>query len=167
MHKMAISSQDMQYLRNAIAHQYQKLLKRHRIEPDDVVQQTLEHAVRSWHRFQGRSTMRTWLVGIAKNTLLMECRARTTRKHDVPNGIDPVHRPSNHDLERCYAAREALFLYAKAMSHEQRQTLILQIAHGYSRDEISVMLGIPVATVGTRIFYARERMAMTRAELTL
>jgi RNA polymerase sigma-70 factor (ECF subfamily) len=62
-------------------------------EADDAVQETLLRAWRSYDRFEGRSSLRTWLYRIATNACLDALAQRKRRA--TPMDLGPAHRPED------------------------------------------------------------------------
>ena len=75
------------------------------VDADDAVQETMVRAWRSLDRFDGRSSLRTWLYRIATNVCLDALADRSRRERPVEEGPagsveDPLEvRPRTHWLE--------------------------------------------------------------------
>jgi RNA polymerase sigma-70 factor (ECF subfamily) len=128
----------------------------------DLVQDTLERGLRSLDRYKPGTDGRAWLLTILHHIFIDRCRSRTReRRADV----------SAEQVEERVAAPEAEALPAwAAISPEQLQAALekvpeefrlvyrLHALEGRSYIEISERLGIPKATVGTRLIRARRRL---------
>src|SRR5262244_252786 len=81
------------------------------VDADDAVQETLVRAWRALDRFDGRSSLRTWLYRIATNVCLDFLNDRSRRERPLETGpagtIDDqlVARPRTHWLEPVLEAR--------------------------------------------------------------
>src|SRR5437868_1056458 len=74
------------------------------VDADDAVQETMVRAWRSFDRFEGRASLRTWLYGIATNVCLDALTDRTRRARPMEEGPcrtvhdELVERPRAHWL---------------------------------------------------------------------
>jgi RNA polymerase sigma-70 factor, ECF subfamily len=110
--------------------------------------------------FEGRSSVATWLLAIARHKALSALRRRVDVEVDdqalieLSDGADdPETALQNKD--RAEQVRRAL----TALSGDHRQVIDLVYYHGRTVKEVGEVLGIPEATVKTRMFYARRRLA--------
>lgn len=135
-------------------------------DPDveDVVQQAFLAALDGAGRFDGRSKVSTWLVGIATRRALDAARARHRRRRwqQVTEWVGlgrPAARPDvRHDA--LAEAEEAL----AALSPEQRTVFVLHAVEGYTFKEIGEMTGTGISTLHARLKAARQRLDAALAE---
>jgi RNA polymerase sigma-70 factor, ECF subfamily len=110
-------------------------------------------------RFEGRSSVSTWLIAIARFKALSARRRRTDAQLDET--IDTVADTAN-DPEIALQEKDRGELLRKALTQllpEHRQIIDLVYYHAKSVDECAQTLSIPAATVKTRMFYARKKLA--------
>jgi RNA polymerase sigma-70 factor (ECF subfamily) len=153
------------------------------VDADDAVQETMVRAWRSLDRFDGRSSLRTWLYRIATNVCLdvLAARGRRERPMSGPPGTieDPLEtRPRAHWLEPiCDAAvlpadadpaerailRQSIRLaFVAALQHlppRQRAALLMTEVLGWSAAEAAESLETSVAAVNSALQRARATLA--------
>jgi RNA polymerase sigma-70 factor, ECF subfamily len=111
-------------------------------------------------RFEYRSSVSTWLMSIARNKALSACRRRTDAELDEK--IEATVADSADDPEVALQEKdrnELLRRALKRLSHEHRQVVDLVYYHEKSVDDVAHILDVPSATVKTRMFYARKKLA--------
>jgi RNA polymerase sigma-70 factor (ECF subfamily) len=131
----------------------------------DVAQQTFLLAWSKLSSFRGESAFYSWLYRIARNVAHSEKRRSRIQTSSLEymiesGGSEPVGAatPSHAGEadEHIEAVRNALM----QIPEEFRQPLILKEIDGLSYDEIHSILGIPTGTVRSRIFRARQELAV-------
>jgi RNA polymerase sigma-70 factor, ECF subfamily len=127
---------------------------------EDVVSETFIDAWQHAGRFEGRSSVSTWLLGIARHKALTAAQRRPTESIDdqaAQNVVDTANDPEAElgDRDRGVVIRRCL----KALSPEHAEIIDLVYYQEKSIKEIVEILGIPDNTVKTRMFYARKRLA--------
>ncbi len=153
-------------------------------DADDAVQDTMVRAWKSVDRFDGRSSLRTWLYRIATNVCLdaladRSRRARPIEEAPVGSVDDPLEqRPRTHWLEPIPDARalpadadpsERAILrqsirraFVSALQYlppKQRAVLLLSEVLGWSAAEIAESLDTSVAAVTSALQRARATLA--------
>lgn len=142
---------------------------KHAQDVEDVVQEIFIKAYRGLLAFKGESTFYTWLFRIARNAAL-NFVTRQSRlvvlRADLPNAeaedVDETHASSAEDPERRLLAKhisEGVERAMKKMQPELAEALMLYEVEGKQYKEIAQALEIPIGTVRTRIFRAREFIA--------
>jgi RNA polymerase sigma factor (sigma-70 family) len=131
-------------------------------ELDDAVQTTFVEAWRGLPRFEGRSRFSTWLVRIALHTC-SSLRRRLRRLLLTPDAR-ALQAPAmvllhGSDADWRLRARDQAVALQKALARvpdKKRVALVLCDLEGYAPGEVAEILGVPEATVRTRLFYARR-----------
>ena len=127
---------------------------------EDLLSEVFLDVWRQADRFEERSSVSTWLMSIARFKALSARRRRTECELteetegtlvDTANGPEAALQEKN----RSELLREAL----TQLSPEHREIIDLVYYHEKSISECAEILGIPAATVKTRMFYARKRLA--------
>jgi RNA polymerase sigma-70 factor (ECF subfamily) len=134
----------------------------------DVAQETFLTAHKQLRHFDGRSSLPTWLLGIAHNHCRNLARKRKPELtfEDEWTRIEEMDTRSKADSEKTLIDREALRCALKALSPEHREVVVLHEVEGHTYEEAALILGVPVGTVKSRLFHAflRLRTALAGAE---
>jgi RNA polymerase sigma-70 factor (ECF subfamily) len=110
-------------------------------------------------KFEGRSAVSTWLLSIARFKALSAVRKRTDEELDEETAEAIVD--TSDDPEAALAKKDkgaVLRDCMGALSAEHREIIDLVYYHEKSVEEVAAIVGIPEATVKTRMFYARKRL---------
>ena len=125
---------------------------------DEVLDDTMLVAWRKAHTFDATSRVSTWLFAIAYRQAL---KALRRLDWSLPDPVDEPAAPREEEPDRELAhmqLRERLDAVLAQLSPEHRAVIEMTYFHGYSCKEIAEVVGCPVATVKTRMFYARRHM---------
>lgn len=125
----------------------------------DAVQEVFTVAFRSMEKFEGRSSMKTWLFGIARR-VASDIRRSAPARHEVleeDSGRDVADSKSDLAVwaERSEAVKRAEKLLA-ALPEEQRMVFALFEVEEWTGAEIAEAIDVSVATVHSRLRLARE-----------
>jgi len=127
---------------------------------EDLLSEVFLDVWRQAGRFQRRSSVSTWLLAIARHKALSARRRRTGAELDEKieaTVADPANDPEAalQEKDRAEVLRRALI----RLSSEHREVIDLVYYHEKSVDEVAHILDVPPATVKTRMFYARKKLA--------
>ena len=136
-------------------------------EARDVAQEVFLQVFRTLHRFEGRSTVKTWIYRIVVNQcrnrlrwwrrrrrerwVSLESLAAGERVQALPEG-GPQHEVERRELGR--AVQRALL----SLPFSQRSVLLLREVEGLTCDETAELLQIRPGTVKSRLARAREAL---------
>ncbi len=131
---------------------------------DDVVQETFIVAGRRLHEFEGRSSVKTWLFGIAMR--IARTHRRSESRHERRVNEAAMNAETMHDP---YAGREAADLLHRLLAElddERRAAFVLSDFEGMTAVEIAEGLGVNLNTIYSRIRSARRQIedALARHE---
>jgi RNA polymerase sigma-70 factor (ECF subfamily) len=141
----------------------------------DIAQETFIRAYRAIPQFRGDSAFYTWLYRIAVNTAkkaLMELKrdplvtesARASRDEDDDGGSRVENELSDGETPDAVLASKqiasAVNFAIEALSDDLRQAITLREIEGLSYEEIAELMNCPIGTVRSRIFRAREAIAV-------
>ena len=161
-------------------------------DAEDAVQDTMVRAWRAIEKFDGRSSLRSWLYRIATNVcfdMLGSTKRRALPMDMSPTASPPVHAslgvplaertwvepindgrilPESSDPAEVAEARESIRLaFVAALQHlppKQRSVLILREVLRWKADEVAELLDTTVASVNSAL--QRARATLATSELT-
>ncbi len=107
--------------------------------------------------FRGDSRVSTWIMGIAARRSYKQLKRE--RSHNTISEDELWHsiKSEADDIARLSLA-EALEWALQRLPAQQAATIELAYFHGFSCEEIGVILDCPVSTAKTRLFYARKHL---------
>lgn len=170
------AARDAQAVRHVLTANNQRLFRTawsilgDRSEAEEAVQAAYVSAFAAIDRFEGRSSLSTWLVRITVNEALGRLRAQRRRRAHLENaGVpmlddyrDKLMRGSEAPSPDATVAREQLRALLEqavgALPENFRAVFVLREIEGLSVEETSEALAIPQATVKTRLLRARRRL---------
>lgn len=141
----------------------------------DIAQETFIRAYRAIPQFRGDSAFYTWLYRIAVNTAkkqLMELKrdplvtesARASREEEEDGGSRVENELTDGETPDAVLASKqiasAVNFAIEALSDDLRQAITLREIDGFSYEEIAELMNCPIGTVRSRIFRAREAIAL-------
>ena len=128
-------------------------------DAEELVQDSLLGAFQGMSRFEGRSSIRTWLLRILSNTFRKRLRYQKLRKFLSLERMAEEGAPEpGLDQRAANDARIDAQGMLASLPQDQREVLVLRELEGLSYGEIAEVLGIPQGTVESRIFRARKAL---------
>ena len=131
-------------------------------DAEDVAQEALLRAFKSFERLRDRNRFRGWLVKISFRLALDRLRLSKRRARRETLWSQPAHlsRPlTAEDVAASNQFQSHLERALEELPEKLRLALLLSAMDGYTIEEISAMLGVPLGTVKSRIFIARKKLA--------
>ena len=132
---------------------------------EDLVQETMLKAYRSWYRFDPSSNVRAWLATILRNTFINEHRRRKREVDSISvdtlesfamlgegQDIDPEGDFFNQIVD------DEVIQAIEALPHEYKRALWLSDMHGLPYAAIAREVGAPLGTVKSRVHRARQAL---------
>lgn len=132
---------------------------------DDLVQDTLERAIRKRHLWRRRGSIRAWLYRILYHVFLNQAghrkRAQAEIDLDTASGAAPAlsERPRHDARLVCRDVTEAML----ELPADQRAAIALTAVEGLAYDEAAEALGIPIGTLRSRLSRGREQLRVLYA----
>ncbi len=127
---------------------------------EDLISEVFLDVWRQAGRFEGRSTVSTWMLAIARFKALSALRRRLDGELDEETA-SAIEDPTD-DPEIALEKKDKSAMIRKCLvglSAEHREIIDLVYYHEKSVGEVAEIVGIPENTVKTRMFYARKRLA--------
>ena len=132
-------------------------------EADDLVQETMLKAYRAWDQYEKGTNAKAWLLTILRHAFINEYRRRTRHPETVDlDKIEPYAvfpEVQDEDPQGAFFDRivdDEVLRAIDQLPVAFRETLVLSDVEGMSYQEIAGILEIPVGTVKSRLFRARQ-----------
>jgi RNA polymerase sigma-70 factor, ECF subfamily len=124
-------------------------------DAEEVLQDVFLAVWRNANRFQERSSVASWLYGIARN-LARNANRQTQRRQrrEMPLEVDLAATPQARAFEEVLQAVRSL------PSHERQVVELVHLGE-LSLQETAKLLGIPLGTVKSRLHNARKHLQVT------
>jgi RNA polymerase sigma-70 factor (ECF subfamily) len=135
-------------------------LVRNEATAEDLISEVFLDIWRQAGKFEGRSAASTWMLSIARFKALSNLRRRPEDELDD----ETAERIEDHadDPETTLAKKEKGSLLRQCLtklSADHQEIIDLVYYHEKSVEEVAEIVGIPEATVKTRMFYARKKLS--------
>jgi len=131
---------------------------------EELTDDVLVEVWKSAGRFKGRSKPSVWVFGIAYHKAMDALRRRrppVVELHAVSEAMaaDPRQTPEATAVRD--SVRSDIAAALATLSAEHRAVLVLTFDQGHAYHEIAQIVGCPVNTVKTRMFYAKKQLRET------
>ncbi len=140
-------------------------LARDESQAEDLTQDTMLKAYRSWHQFKSGTNARAWLITILRHTFINQYRK--TQRAGPTVDVDQIetytvfHQVQEIDPEGSFFKQivdDEVLKAVDRLPDEFRETLVLSDIEQMSYAEIAEITGAPVGTVKSRLFRARQAL---------
>lgn len=133
-------------------------------DADDLVQEAVLQALKSWHRFAGQSLPETWLYGILIHVHRRHSRDRgrawrrlqewwrrqpTTVANAPDSGCPPAQERNDPDN---------IWTFVACLPEAQRHCVVLRYSEGLPYEMIADVVGAPLGTVKSRLHHGLARL---------
>jgi RNA polymerase sigma-70 factor (ECF subfamily) len=136
---------------------YAWALVRNQDAADDLVQDCLERAIKSWHLRRRESDPRALLFTILRNLYLNTLRQKKRRGVHVGLQDAEAYAGTDPDGERSLICRDALQAL-NALPEEQRSLLLLIAVEDLSYQQAAAIFAVPIGTIMSRLSRARANL---------
>ena len=132
-------------------------------DADDLVQETMLKAYRAWDQYEKGTNAKAWMLTILRHAFINEYRRRTRHPETVDvDSIEPYAvfpEVQDEDPQGAFFDRivdDEVLRAIDQLPEVFRETLVLSDVEGMSYQEIAGILEVPVGTVKSRLFRARQ-----------
>jgi RNA polymerase sigma-70 factor (ECF subfamily) len=125
-------------------------------DAEDVVQDALLRAWRHYPSWRGDGPIEAWLLAICRNVALDELRRRSRRPVEAPMDVEPLR------TDPTFMRVELADLVGRLhVAHREVVVLVDVLGHDYGT--VAEILDVPVGTVRSRLFRARDALVAMEA----
>jgi RNA polymerase sigma-70 factor (ECF subfamily) len=135
-------------------------LVRNEATAEDLISEVFLDVWRQAGKFEGRSAVSTWMLSIARFKALSTLRRKPEQELDEEAAEQIEDHADNPEVALTKKDKAAVLRQALSkLSAEHREIVDLVYYHEKSVEEVAGIVGIPEATVKTRMFYARKKLS--------
>jgi RNA polymerase sigma-70 factor (ECF subfamily) len=135
-------------------------LVRNEATAEDLISDVFLDVWRQAAKFEGRSAVSTWMLSIARFKALSVLRRRPEEELDEETADAIADQADDPEVALAKKDKGAVLRQCLTkLSAEHREIVDLVYYHEKSVEEVAGIVGIPEATVKTRMFYARKKLA--------
>ena len=135
---------------------YALALARDRDAADDLVQETLERAIRKSHLWTRQGSVRGWLYRMLYRVFLNQATRRRRRPSEVT--LDHAEEIGEAARQEDRMMCRDIALAMQRLPVEQRAAIALTAIEGLSYDEAAAVMEIPIGTLRSRISRGRDAL---------
>jgi RNA polymerase sigma-70 factor (ECF subfamily) len=126
---------------------------------EEVLQDTLVGVWKSAGTFEGRSSVQTWLIGIARRQAHNTLRRRSLPRADVEElDVLAASGPDPEDAALAEAERAEVAAAIRWLSPAHREILTLAFVDDLSYSEMATIVGVPEGTIKSRLSNAKRSL---------
>src|ERR1043165_2171736 len=136
---------------------FARALERNRVAADDLVQETLERAIKKMHLYEPSGPFIGWVNTIMRNIFVGRVRRR--KLNASPSLEDaPRNEPYQNENQVDRLVLKELRVAIDRLPTEQRQVLLMIALQGLSYEDAARRLNGPLGTIRSRLFRARANL---------
>jgi RNA polymerase sigma-70 factor, ECF subfamily len=148
-------------------HGYVRSIVRDEAMAEDLVIDTMTEVWRAAGRFQSRSQVSTWILGIARHKAIDAIRKRAGDAAAVAMDASLQVLDCGKSPDDIAASEEVRRIMQRAitqLSPDHQEALRLAFFEELPYGQIAALLGIPANTVKSRVYYAKEQLRRLLSE---
>jgi RNA polymerase sigma-70 factor, ECF subfamily len=135
---------------------------RNTADAEEVAQDALLRAFRKFRELRDPARFRSWIVRISFRLALDRWRSAKRRQVRETAWSQPMHCGTAPSVDEIIQSNEFQARLERALGElpeKLRLVLILCAIQGHTLEEVAKLLGIPLGTVKSRLFFARKQLA--------
>ena len=125
---------------------------------EDLISEVFLDVWRQADKFEGRAAVSTWILSIARFKALSALRRRGEEELDDETAAAIEDHADDPEVTLAKKVKAPCCECLTKLSVDHREIVDLVYYHEKSVGEVAEIVGIPEATVKTRMFYARKRL---------
>ena len=123
-------------------------------DPDDLMQETFERALKSMHRFRGEGSARSWVLSIARR-VCVDATRRSMRKRRLADKVLADPSFSDAHVDASWVEIDELL---DSLDDDRREAFVLTQLVGLSYESAAELVGCPIGTIRSRVARARRQL---------
>jgi len=139
-------------------HRYAHALTKNSEHVDDLVQESLERAWRYKNSWQVGTNIRAWVFTIMHNAYVNQIRKLQNAPETM--SLDNIDAVSKFPSQESELDMEKLMATIDELPDDQREVMLLVCVENMKYDEVAAICDIPIGTVTSRLFRAREQIRL-------
>lgn len=160
--------EEMFYTYRDDVYRFSFLVVRDTVLAQDVVQEAFLKVFRSIHKFQFRSSFKSWLYRVVVNEAITILRRRKLKEDldpapEASRTESPARRWQPEEAALDSEERRLLHWAIGQLDPVHRSVVVLKYFHDFSDTEIAAVVGCPPGTVKSRLHRARELLRTSMA----
>lgn len=124
----------------------------------DLRQVVFVQAFQGMHGFAGRSSLRSWLFGIARHRCLDEIKARGRRRDVLCEEPEGEAAPAETGEERAWLVHATIVRCLRGLEVRVRDAVLLRLQDGFTFPELEAMLEERAGTIEARVRRGSQRL---------
>ena len=124
----------------------------------DFLQELFFKIIEKPFLFDSSRKFSTWIFSVAHNMCKNEYRSKEVRKIMLKNENLDIYFENDSETTSKDKMVEAIFIELEMFDESHKTSFLLKYREGFSLEEISETLNLPVGTIKSRLFYTRKRL---------
>jgi RNA polymerase sigma-70 factor (ECF subfamily) len=153
---ITIFGERLEQLRPSL-NRHARTLTQNRDEALDLVQETIYKALKYSEKYREETNFGGWVYTIMRNTFINQANRKKRARFRSLDETPSLANSTRHSIDSVsvYSGNKELELLVLSLNESVRKPFVMSIS-GFQYDEIAEEMDIPIGTVKSRIFRARE-----------